>query len=186
MSPGRAALRFSDKYLVAKAKIKTLKAFHDIRFEVQQDNVVRYLFIFSIRKIIMSAKVVNVLAKYQNDKKVFSFKACGESEMYKMFLRKWDDRFDTESEKSEISDEDQSGERNTGVAAMSEMRTRMEDRTIKSYVNLESDFRKIRRSFNIFARKLKRKVGTDNVKKSQTYQYLLHRTIFDVQMVEFS
>ena len=134
----------------------------------------------------MSAKVVNVLAKYQNDKKVFSFKACGESEMYKMFLRKWDDRFDTESEKSEISDEDQSGERNTGVAAMSEMRTRMEDRTIKSYVNLESDFRKIRRSFNIFARKLKRKVGTDNVKKSQTYQYLLHRTIFDVKMAEFS
>ena len=186
MSPDRAALRFSDKYLVAKVKIKSLKAFHDIRYEVQQDNVVRYHFIFSIRKIIMSAKVVNVLAKYQNDKKVFSFKACRESEMYKMFLRKWDDRFDKESEESEICEEEPAGERNTGGAAISEMQTGMEDRTIKSYVNLESDFRKIRRSFNIFARKLKRKVGTNSVKKSQTYQYLLHRTIFDVQMVEFS
>ena len=133
----------------------------------------------------MSAKVVNVLAKYQNDKKVFSFKACSESEMYKMFLRKWDDRFDKESEESEICEEEQS-ERNTRITAIREMQARMEDRTIKSYVNLESDFRKIRRSFNIFARKLKRKVGTNHVKKSQTYQYLLHRTIFDVQMVEFS
>ena len=130
----------------------------------------------------MSSKVVKVFAQYQNDK-VFSFKACEESEMYKMFLRKWDDRFDKESEESEVSEDELVGNR---VPAISEMQTRMEDRKIQSYLYLESDFRKIRRSFNIFARKLKRKVGTNNVKKSQTYQYLLHRTIFDVQMVEFS
>ena len=131
----------------------------------------------------MSSKVVKVLAQYQNDKKVFYFKACQESEMYKMFLRKWDDRFDKESEKSQLSEEEQLGD--LGVAAISEMQNRVEDRKIQSYISLENDFRKIRRSFNIFARKLRRKVGTNNVKKSQTCQYLLHRTIFDVQMVEF-
>ena len=103
-----------------------------------------------------------------------------------MFLRKWDDRFDKESEESELSEEEQAGERIAGVTAVGGMKTRMEDREIQSYVSLESDFRKIRRSFNIFARKLRRKVGTNNVKKSQTCQYLLHRTIFDVQTVEFS
>ena len=133
----------------------------------------------------MASKVVKVFAQYQSDKKVFSFKACEESEMYKIFLRKWDDRFDTESEESEVSEEEQAGgERNAGVTAFGEMKTRMEGRKMQSYVNLESDFRKIRRSFNIFARKLKRKVGTNNVKKSQTCQYLLHRTIFDVQLAD--
>ena len=184
MSPGRAASRFSDKYRIAKVKINSLKAFNDIRLEVQQNNVVRYLFILSVRKIIMSNKVVKVFAQYQNDKKVFSFKACQESEMYKMFLRKWDDHFVQESEESELSEETQLGD--VGVAAISEMQTRLENRQLQSYLSLESDFRKIRRSFNIFARKLRRKVGTNNPKKSQTCQYLLHRTIFDVQMVEFS
>ena len=127
----------------------------------------------------MTSKAVKVLAQYQNDKKIFSFKACKESEMYKMFLRKWEDRFDKESAVSELSEEEQSREKNTVVTPLT-METRLADRRIQSYVNLESDFRKIRRSFNIFARKLRRKVGTNQVKKSQTYQYLLHRTIFDV------
>ena len=127
----------------------------------------------------MTSKAVKVLAQYQNDKKIFSFKACKESEMYKMFLRKWEDRFDKESVVSELSEEEQSREKNTVVTPLT-METRLADRRIQSYVNLESDFRKIRRSFNIFARKLRRKVGTNQVKKSQTYQYLLHRTIFDV------
>ena len=132
----------------------------------------------------MSSKVVKVFAQYQNDQKVFSFKACKDSEMYKMFLRKWDDRFDKESEESELSEEELALERSAGVTAVGKMKTRMEERKIQSYVNLEADFRKIRRSFNIFARKLKRKVGTNNVKKSQTCQYLLHRTIFDVQLAD--
>ena len=85
-----------------------------------------------------------------------------------------------DGKESELSEEEQLGEKNTGGVTPLTMQTRMADRRIQSYVNLESDFRKIRRSFNIFARKLRRKVGTNHVKKSQTYQYLLHRTIFDV------
>ena len=182
---GKAASRLEGKYLMAKLKINTFKAFSDIRTELQRDNVVKYLLIFSIKKIMTYFRVVKVLVQYQNDKNIFFFKDCKESQMYKMFLRKWDDHFDTTATISSEGVEEEPEEfinRNSQVTEISERQNRIPPRKTQSYVDLESDFRTIRRSFNIFERKFKRKVGTKNVKKSQTYQYLLHRTIFDVEI----
>ena len=131
----------------------------------------------------MTSRVVNALVQYQNEQKIFLFKDCEESQLYKMFLKKWDDRYDKESVESDVVEEDNLLERNKQVTDEGERQTRLQPpKKTQSYVDLESDFIKIRRSFNFLERKFKRKVGTKNVKKSQTYKYLLHHTIFDVKI----
>ena len=51
---GKAASRLEGKYLMAKLKINTFKAFSDIRTELQRDNVVKYLLIFSNDQSVLS------------------------------------------------------------------------------------------------------------------------------------
>ena len=164
-------------------KINTFRAFSEIRTELQQDNVLRYLMIYSVRRIMMHCRVVNVLVQYQNDKKIFFFKDCEESQMYKMFLRKWDDHFETATISSDQTEEEpELVPGNAQVTEITERKIWLPARRTQSYIDLESDFKTMRRSFNFLGRKFKRKIGTKNVKKSQTYKYLLHRTVFDVEI----